>query len=98
MGKKLLQIEVGGIPDPEDDFCSITDVASRLNVPATCSSPTATATAVCWSTTPRVRRCTNSSGKGNGPGQFNNAHGIALGPDGNSTSPTEKTAVSSGST
>lgn len=82
-GEKLLEIDVGDIPDPDRAFCGITDIAF---------SPTGdghvwVADGYCNS---RVVEYDRQGAKvrewgapGNGPGQFALVHGIAVGPDGN---------------
>ena len=82
-GKMLLEIEVGGIPDPKADFCSITDVAFS----PTGNGHVFVADGYCNGRVLEYdsagKKVTEWGSKGDGPGQFNNAHGIAFGPDRN---------------
>jgi DNA-binding beta-propeller fold protein YncE len=82
-GEKLLEIDVGGIPDPNANFCGATDVAfSRTGnghvfvSDGYCNGRVLEYDAM-------GRKVTEWGSRGDGPGQFNNAHGIAIGPDNN---------------
>ncbi len=82
-GKTLLEIEVGGIPDPNADFCSITDVAFS----PTGNGHVFVADGYCNGRVLEYdaagKKVAEWGSQGDGPGQFDNAHGIAFGPDGN---------------
>lgn len=82
-GERLLEIEVGGIPDPTSDFCSITDIAFS----PTGNGHVYVADGYCNGRVLEYdatgRKITEWGSRGDGPGQFNNIHGIAVGPDGN---------------
>jgi DNA-binding beta-propeller fold protein YncE len=82
-GEKLLEIDVGGIPDPAASFCGITDIAFS----PTGNGHVYVADGYCNG---RVLEYDAAGAKvaewgsrGTGPGQFNLLHGIAIGPDGN---------------
>ena len=82
-GQKLLEIDVGGIPDPTAQFCGATDVAFS----PTGNGHVFVSDGYCNG---RVLEYDANGAKvkewgsrGTGPGQFNNAHGIAIGPDNN---------------
>jgi DNA-binding beta-propeller fold protein YncE len=83
MGKKLLEIEVGGIPDPKADFCSITDVAFSPARPGHVFVADGYCNGRVLEYDAKGAKVQEFGEKGDGPGQFNNAHGIAVGPDGN---------------
>jgi DNA-binding beta-propeller fold protein YncE len=82
-GEKLLEIDVGGIPDPNANFCGATDVAfSRTgNGHVFVSDGYCNGRVLEYDA--NGRKVTEWGSRGDGPGQFNNAHGIAVGPDGN---------------
>ena len=82
MGKKLLEIEVGGIPDPTADFCSITDVAFSPARPGHVFVADGYCNGRVLEYDAAGAKVQEFGAKGDGPGQFNNAHGIAVGPDG----------------
>jgi DNA-binding beta-propeller fold protein YncE len=82
-GKKLMTIDVGGVPDPKRDFCGATDIAF---------SPTGdghlfVADGYCNGRVIEYdgagKKITEWGKRGTGPGEFNLVHGIAFGPDGN---------------
>jgi DNA-binding beta-propeller fold protein YncE len=82
-GEKLFEIEVGGIPDPQADFCSITDIAFS----PTGNGHVFVADGYCNGRVLEYdaagKKVSEWGSKGDGPGQFNNPHGIAFGPDRN---------------
>ncbi len=77
-GKKLIEIEVGGIPDPKADFCSITDVAFS----PTGNGHVFVADGYCNGRVLEYdatgKKITEWGSKGDGPGQFDIAHGFAF--------------------
>jgi len=82
-GEKLLEIEVGGITDPTAAFCGATDIAFSPagNGHVYVSDGYCNGRVVEYDAT--GRKVTEWGSRGTGPGQFNNAHGIAIGADGN---------------
>jgi DNA-binding beta-propeller fold protein YncE len=82
-GEKLLEIDVGGIPNPDAQFCGATDVAFS----PTGNGHVYVADGYCNGRVLEYdangRKVTEWGSRGDGPGQFNNAHGIAIGPDNN---------------
>ena len=83
-GRKLLEIEVGGVPDPRADFCSVTDVAFSPRRPGHVFIADGYCNGRVLEYDAQGKKVNEfGGGHGSGPGQFNNAHGIALGPDGN---------------
>jgi hypothetical protein len=81
MGKTLLDIEVGGIPDPMADFCSITDVAFSPARPGHVFVADGYCNGRVLEYDANGAKVREFGAKGDGPGQFNNAHGMAVGPD-----------------
>ncbi len=85
MGEKLLEIEVGGVPEGrQGGFCSISDVAfsPRGDGHVFVADGYCNGRVVEYDAQGR-KVAEFGNGRGAGPGQFNNAHGIAVGPDGN---------------
>lgn len=82
MGTLLLEIDVGGIPDPKADFCSITDVAFSPARPGHVFVADGYCNGRVLEYDAAGAKVQEFGSKGDGPGQFNNAHGIAVGPDG----------------
>lgn len=82
-GVKLLEIDVGNIPDPNAQFCGATDVAFSPtgNGHVFVSDGYCNGRVVEYDANGAKVREWGS--RGTGPGQFNNAHGIAIGPDNN---------------
>jgi DNA-binding beta-propeller fold protein YncE len=82
-GTKLLEIEVGNIPDATAQFCGATDVAFSPtgNGHVYVSDGYCNGRFIEYDAAGRKVREWGS--RGTGPGQFNNAHGIAIGPDRN---------------
>jgi DNA-binding beta-propeller fold protein YncE len=82
-GEKLLEFEVGGIPDADAGFCSITDIAFS----PTGNGHVFVADGYCNGRVLEYdaagNRVAEWGSRGTGPGQFDNAHGIAVGPDAN---------------
>lgn len=83
-GRKLLEIEVGGVPPTNPGgFCSITDVAFSPKRPGHVFISDGYCNGRVVEYDAQGKKVGEfGQGKGNGPGQFNNAHGIAVGPDG----------------
>jgi DNA-binding beta-propeller fold protein YncE len=80
-GKKLLEIKVGGIPDPKREFCGATDVAFGPNGHVYIGDGYCNGRVLEY--TADGKKVKEWGKRGTGPGEFNNVHGIALGPDGN---------------
>jgi DNA-binding beta-propeller fold protein YncE len=82
-GQKLLEIDVGNIPDPTSQFCGATDVAFSPtgNGHVFVSDGYCNGRVIEYDAT--GKKVTEWGSRGTGPGQFNNAHGIAIGPDRN---------------
>jgi DNA-binding beta-propeller fold protein YncE len=82
-GQKLLEIDVGDIPDPTSQFCGATDVAFSPigNGHVFVSDGYCNGRVLEYDAT--GKKVTEWGSRGTGPGQFNNAHGIAIGPDRN---------------
>ena len=80
-GKKLLEISVGGIPDPDLEFGGATDIAFTRNGKIFVTDGYANARIIEYDA---AGHRLNSWGKhGTGPGEFNLVHCIAVGPDDN---------------
>lgn len=82
-GEKLLEIEVGGIPDASAAFCSITDVAFSPRGDGHVFVADGYCNGRVVEYDAQGRRVREFGMRGVEPGQFMNAHGIAIGPDGN---------------
>ncbi len=80
-GKKLLEIKVGGIPDPKRAFCGATDIAFGPNGNVHIGDGYCNGRVLEY--TADGKKVKEWGKRGSGPGEFNNVHGIALGPDGN---------------
>jgi streptogramin lyase len=82
-GTKLLEIDVGNIPNTTSQFCGATDVAFS----PTGNGHVYVSDGYCNGRVIEYdaagRKVTEWGSRGDGPGQFNNAHGIAIGPDRN---------------
>ena len=80
-GKKLLEIDVGGIPDKSREFCGATDVALARSGHVFVTDGYCNARVIEYDADGiKVREW----GKhGSGPGEFNLVHSIAIGPQGN---------------
>jgi DNA-binding beta-propeller fold protein YncE len=80
-GEKLLEFTVGDIPNPDSDFCSITDIAFS----PTGNGHVYVADGYCNGRIVEYDaagvKVKEWGSRGDGPGQFNNIHGIAIGPD-----------------
>ncbi len=79
-GKKLLEISVGEIPDPARAFCGATDVAFAQNGNVFVSDGYCNGRVIEYAADGKKLR--QFGKRGTGPGEFNNAHDIAIGPDG----------------
>ena len=80
-GKKLLEIAVGDIPDKTKDFCGATDIAFAKSGHVFVSDGYCNARVIEYDATGKTIR---QWGKhGNGPGEFDTVHSIAIGPDEN---------------
>jgi DNA-binding beta-propeller fold protein YncE len=80
-GKQLLEINVGDIPDPSQEFCGATDVAFAQNGHLFVSDGYCNARVIEYDAGGNKVR---EWGKhGSGPGEFNVVHAIAVGPQGN---------------
>ncbi len=78
-GKKLLEITVGDIPDPDRAFCSATDTTFGKNGEVYVSDGYCNARVLEYAAD--GKKVKEWGKKGTGPGEFNNAHDIAMGPD-----------------
>ena len=81
LGKKLLQITVGDVPDPARDFCGATDVAFAANGRIFVADGYCNARVIEYDSTGRKVR--QWGRPGTGPGEFDVVHAIAVGPQGN---------------
>lgn len=80
-GEKLLEINVGGVPDPTQDFCGATDIAFGPRGRVFVSDGYCNARVIEYDAAgTKVREWGRP---GTGPGEFKVVHGIAIGPDGN---------------
>ena len=79
-GEKLLQIDVGDVPDPSRDFCGATDIAFAANGRIFVTDGYCNARVVEYDSTGRKVR--QWGRPGTGPGEFNVVHAIAVGPQG----------------
>ena len=79
-GKKILEIDVGDIPDPERRFCGATDVAFGTDGRFYVSDGYCNGRVVVYSAD--CKKIREWGSRGTGPGEFNNMHSIALGRDG----------------
>jgi DNA-binding beta-propeller fold protein YncE len=82
-GQKLLEIDVGGVPDPNAQFCGATDVAFSPRGDGHVFVSDGYCNGRVLEYDAQGRKVTEWGSRGDGPGQFNNAHGIAIGPDNN---------------
>jgi DNA-binding beta-propeller fold protein YncE len=82
-GEKLLEIEVGDIPNPDSQFCGATDVAFSPTGNGHVFVSDGYCNGRVLEYDANGRKVTEWGSRGTGPGQFNNAHGIAIGPDRN---------------
>jgi hypothetical protein len=80
-GKELMKIEVGGIPQPDRAFCGATDVAFGNAGQIYISDGYCNGRVVEY--TAGGEKVKEFGTRGTENGQLNNAHGIAMGPDGN---------------
>jgi DNA-binding beta-propeller fold protein YncE len=82
-GEKLLEIDVGGIPDATAQFCGATDVAFSPTGNGHVYVSDGYCNGRVLEYDAQGRKVKEWGSRGDGPGQFNNAHGIAIGPDNN---------------
>ena len=82
-GKKMLEIDVGGIPDPKREFCGITDIAFSPRGDGHVFVADGYCNGRVLEYDAAGKKITEWGKRGAGPGEFNVAHGIAIGPDGN---------------
>ncbi len=80
-GKKLLEINVGGVPDPSQEFCGATDIAFAKNGHVFVADGYCNARVIEYDAEGRKVREWGKPGAG--PGEFNVVHAIAVGPQGN---------------
>ena len=80
-GKKLLEISVGGVPDPTNEFCGATDVAFGRNGHIFVADGYCNARVIEYDS--HGRRVREWGKPGTGPGEFNVVHAIVIGPHGN---------------
>jgi peptidylamidoglycolate lyase len=79
-GKKLLEINVGDVPDPSRDFCGATDVAFAKNGHIFVSDGYCNARVIEYDA--KGKKLNEWGKKGSAPGEFNLVHSIALSPKG----------------
>lgn len=79
-GKKLLEINVGDVPNPSDDFCGATDVAFAQNGHVFVSDGYCNARIIEYDA--RGRKLREWGKHGSDPGEFNVVHAIAISPKG----------------
>ncbi len=79
-GQKLLEISVGDVPDPAQEFCGATDVAFAPNGRVFVSDGYCNARIIEYDASGRKVRQWGRAGTG--PGEFNVVHAIAIGPQG----------------
>lgn len=80
-GEQLLEIDVGDVPDPENESCAASDVAVDTSGRVFVSDGYCNARIVVYDAAgQKVREWGRA---GTGPGELELPHGIALGPDGN---------------
>lgn len=80
-GGKLLEIQVGGVPDPARQFCGATDIAFARNGNLFVTDGYCNARILEYSAT--GKKLNEWGSHGTGPGEFNLVHAIAIGPNGN---------------
>jgi len=80
-GQKLLQISVGDVPDPAQEFCGATDVAFAPSGRMFVTDGYCNARVIEYDATGRKIR--QWGRPGTGPGEFNVVHSIVVGPQGN---------------
>lgn len=80
-GQQLLAISVGDIPDPSREFCGATDVTFATNGHIYVADGYCNGRVIEY--TPDGKKVREWGRRGAGPGEFNVAHAIAMGPDGN---------------
>lgn len=79
-GKKLMEIDVGGIPDPKRAFCGATDIAFAKSGHLFISDGYCNSRVIEY--LPDGKKVTEWGAKGTGPGQFINVHAISIAEDG----------------
>lgn len=82
-GKKMLEIDVGGIPDPKREFCGITDVAFSPKNDGHIFVGDGYCNGRVIEYDAAGKKIMEFGKRGAGPGEFNLVHGVAFGPDGN---------------
>ncbi|HUS18781.1 MAG TPA: peptidyl-alpha-hydroxyglycine alpha-amidating lyase family protein [Terriglobales bacterium] len=81
LGKRLLTIDVGDVPDPMQEFCGATDIAFGAKRHLFVSDGYCNARIIEYDG--RGRKVRQWGTKGSGPGEFDKVHSIAIGPDRN---------------
>jgi DNA-binding beta-propeller fold protein YncE len=79
-GQKLLEISVGDIPDPPRPFCGATDVTFGMSGQIYVSDGYCNGRVIEY--TADGKKVREWGKRGTGPGEFMNAHAIAISPDG----------------
>jgi len=79
-GKKLMEIDVGGIPDRSRPFCGATDIAFAANGHLFVSDGYCNSRVIEY--TADGKKLKEWGARGSGPGQFMNVHAISIAPDG----------------
>lgn len=82
-GKKILEIDVGGVPDPKRDFCGITDIAFSPKKDGHVFVGDGYCNGRVIEYDASGKKVMEFGKRGTGPGEFNLVHGVAFGPDGN---------------
>lgn len=79
-GKKLMEIDVGGIPNPDRAFCGATDIAFAKNGNLFISDGYCNSRVIEY--TADGKKLREWGERGTGPGQFMNVHAISIAEDG----------------
>jgi len=79
-GKKLMEIDIGGIPDLKRAFCGATDIAFAKSGHLFISDGYCNSRVIEY--TPDGKKLKEWGEKGTGPGQFMNVHAISIAEDG----------------
>jgi DNA-binding beta-propeller fold protein YncE len=79
-GKKLMEVDVGGIPDPKRAFCGATDIAFAKSGNFFISDGYCNSRVIEY--TAEGKKLKEFGARGTGPGQFMNVHAISMAEDG----------------
>jgi len=80
-GKKLLEINVGGVPDTAQEFCGATDIAFAKNGHLFATDGYCNARVIEYDA--NGNKLKEWGSHGSGPGEFQLVHSIVIGPNGN---------------